>query len=246
MTADQYAALGAGAGATIAGIAVSGAPTSTKVEASISTGLATAAAIPTPASPFLAIASGVSALLGVFGIGSGCGQTCITASDYANKTADLAKQNMDIYFAIPTPRPLSLQREALANFDQIWGALVNACSNPALGSAGQRCISERQPGGKYDFTSYYRTPIANDTNVYDDTQPVSPIVPSPTVALPTPATNPIPSITSPNPPAPTSGISSLLAPLTVPGGGLNSTGVLVLTGLGVLLIYLNTGGGDEE
>jgi hypothetical protein len=150
---------------------------------------------------------------------------------------------MDIYFAIPTPRPLSLQQEALANFDQIWSALVQECSNPALGSAGQRCISERQPGGKYDFTSYYRTPIANDTNIYDDTQPVSSIVPSPTVVAPVPA--PSGAVTNIPVPPPASGISSLLAPLAAPGGGLSTTGIMILAGLGILLITAISGGNGE-
>lgn len=191
MTAAEYASLGASAGSVIAATAVSGAPTSTKVETAVGTSLLTAAAVPSPASPFLAIAGGISELVGALGIGSGCGQTCITASDYANRTADLGQQNLNVYMALPTPRPKSLQQEALANFDAIWNALVQQCGNPALGSAGQRCISERQRGGKYDFFSYYRDPIANDINVYDDTQAaVSVPTVVPPSAIPTQITTP--------------------------------------------------------
>lgn len=181
MTAAQYTTLGASAGAVIAATAVSNAPTSTKIETGIGTSLLTAAAVPSPASPFLAIAGGIAELAGALGIGSGCGQTCITATQYANRTSDLAQQNMNVYLSLPTPRPKSLQQEALGNFDAIWNALVQQCGNPALGSAGQRCISERQRGGKYDYFSYYRDPIANDTNVYDDTQAA---VSAPTVVPP--------------------------------------------------------------
>lgn len=122
------------------------------------------------AGPIGAIAGGVIALLGAIGVGSGCGQTCIAATEYANRAADLMQQNMAAYFALPIPRPKSAQQAALANFDALWQGLISsqACGNPQLGDAGKRCISERQRGGKYDDFMYNRDPIANDPNVYDD------------------------------------------------------------------------------
>lgn len=122
------------------------------------------------AGPIGAIAGGVIALLGAIGVGQGCGQTCIAATEYANQSATLMQQNMQAYFSLPSPRPKSAQTAALANFDALWAGLTSsqACGNPQLGDAGKRCISERQRGGKYDDFKFNRDPIANDTNVYAD------------------------------------------------------------------------------
>ena len=84
------------------------------------------------------------------------------------------KSNLEGY--LNGPRTQQSQLQALANFDAGWQAVVENCSNPELGSAGKRCISERQqggtapwcslPGGKgCDWFTRYRDPIANDTPV---------------------------------------------------------------------------------
>ena len=39
---------------------------------------------------------------------------------------------------------------------------MQACNNPALGSAGINCIKDRQRGGKYDFFAMFYDPIATD------------------------------------------------------------------------------------
>ena len=54
-----------------------------------------------PAAPFFEIAAGVAALLGALGVGSGCGQTCIVASDYANKAEIQMKANLAAWQALP-------------------------------------------------------------------------------------------------------------------------------------------------
>lgn len=56
------------------------------------------------------------------------------------------------------------QRAALDAYDQAWQWLQSpqACGNPSYGSAGNRCISDRAPGGEYPWQQYYRDPIAND------------------------------------------------------------------------------------
>lgn len=56
------------------------------------------------------------------------------------------------------------QRAALDAYDQAWAWLqsAQACGNPNYGSAGNRCISDRAPGGQYPWQTYYRDPIAND------------------------------------------------------------------------------------
>lgn len=54
------------------------------------------------------------------------------------------------------------QQVALAAFDQAWQWLISSagCGNGQYGSAGNACISDRQRGGKWDWFSYYRDPIA--------------------------------------------------------------------------------------
>lgn len=74
----------------------------------------------------------------------GCGQTCVISSQDANQVGDVMLQNLRQYTAAPF-NP-SLQAAALNNFDTAWAALQAACSNPQLGAAGQRCLSDRQRG----------------------------------------------------------------------------------------------------
>jgi hypothetical protein len=72
-------------------------------------------------------------------------------------------QNLDnAYFA--EPASCQNQRAALDAYDQAWLWLQSpaACGAPAYGSAGNRCISDRAPGGPTPWQSYYRDPIAND------------------------------------------------------------------------------------
>lgn len=64
----------------------------------------------------------------------------------------------------------SLQAEFLKTFDEAWAAVMQGCSNPALGEAGQRCISDRVRGGRWPWPVYYRDPIANDPDVIPDSQ----------------------------------------------------------------------------
>lgn len=77
---------------------------------------------------------------------SGCGQTCVQATSIANQVAALLTQNVQGYVNNPV-RTTSMQTAALATFDSAWAQLQQACGNPALGQAGQNCISQRQAGG---------------------------------------------------------------------------------------------------
>lgn len=160
--------------------------------------LATLSILPAAAGPVGAAIAGLiavgSAIAGIF---SGCGQTCIIASQDANKVGDFLTQNLQHYLSAPIHYK-SLQAAALNNFDFAWKALVQACSDPSLGSAGQRCISDRQQGackwtsspggwqqvnGKWTYIypgpagsgsacwNYFvgmRDPIANDPTVVPD------------------------------------------------------------------------------
>ncbi len=118
---------------------------------------------------------------------SGCGQTCIETSSWANQAEPLLQQNISAYFSVAAPRSQSQQNAALANFDTTWAALVNLCSGYGTGDAGKACISDRQagackwkatanspwPGGPaqgacWNWFNAYRDPIANDPNVVAD------------------------------------------------------------------------------
>ena len=138
--------------------------------------------------PIIGVAiAGVTILLTYLIKNSGCGQTCIETSSWANQAEPLLRQNIAAYFNEPAPRSQSQQNAALANFDTTWAALVNLCSGYGTGDAGKRCISDRQsgactwkatadspwPGGPaqgvcWNWFNAYRDPIANDLNVVSD------------------------------------------------------------------------------
>lgn len=80
----------------------------------------------------------------------------------------------------------SMQAHYLNIFDNAWQAILQGCSNPALGSAGGNCISDRQQGACHytvdghtpgvppncgNWFVWYRDVVANDPNVIPD--PVS-------------------------------------------------------------------------
>jgi hypothetical protein len=65
------------------------------------------------------------------------------------------------------PRTLSAQQTALAYFDRVWQQVRAILSDPRLGSWGANGLAERSPGGRYDWTAYYRAPIAADKPAVD-------------------------------------------------------------------------------
>lgn len=70
---------------------------------------------------------------------------------------------VDGYMA--SPRNCADQAAALAAVDSIFTWLMSpaGCGNGAYGSAGNACISDRFGNSpKWDWTAYYRDPIAND------------------------------------------------------------------------------------
>jgi hypothetical protein len=106
------------------------------------TGTALAAAVPIVG----AALAGATIVVQMLIANSGCGQTCIVTSQWANQAADALQKVMDGYFALPAPRTEAQKALAVANFNTIWGQLVQMCSNPEVGDAGKRCISDRQEG----------------------------------------------------------------------------------------------------
>ncbi len=150
-------------------------------------GALAAGLIPAAAVPFIGPAIAGVALLASYLIkNSGCGQTCIQTSSWANQAQDALKQNIDAYFA-QSIRTRASQVLAMQTFDQIWAKLVQLCGDPQWGDAGKRCISDRQrgactwpaaensqwPGGVqkgecFNWFAAFRDPIANDPGVVDD------------------------------------------------------------------------------
>jgi hypothetical protein len=134
------------------------------------------AAIPV-AGPIAAAIAGIGvAIANLFG---GCGQTCVRATQIANQVEEYLQQNLSAYMSAPV-RYQSLQLAALNNVDTAMVAMRQACGDPGLGPAGQRCISERlvkggpapwcpNPGGVgCDWITLYRDPIAKDSAVVAD------------------------------------------------------------------------------
>ena len=148
-------------------------------------GIAASSLVPVVGPIIAGITLGIQALVAQ----SGCGQTCIITSQWANQAEPLLQQNIAEYFALPAPRTLAQQTLTLANFDTVWKRLIELCSQADVGDAGKRCISDRQagacvwkqtsnspllafpgepqPGQCWNWQSGYRDPIANDPVVAD-------------------------------------------------------------------------------
>lgn len=170
--ASEFASVGQNI-ANIFKLGTSSAPVSTQVEGGVASALAAAGAIPSPATPFLEAGAAITALLAQFGVGSGCGQSCVLSTQYANAAESALQQNHDAYFALPAPRWTGYQTQAINNFMTVWNDLVQQCSNPALGDAGKRCITDRQSGACkwrdssgncWNWWTGYHDNIANDPN----------------------------------------------------------------------------------
>jgi len=127
-----------------------GSAASQQINAIVTTGASSTVgilvALGTIGGPIGAAAAGLIAVSSlIVNLFQGCGQTCVVATGDANQVGDALKQNLQTYLASPV-HTQSLQAAALNNFNTTWAALVAACSNPSLGAAGQRCISDRAQG----------------------------------------------------------------------------------------------------
>jgi hypothetical protein len=147
-------------------------------------GISASLAIPIVGAAFAGILFGVEAILH-----SGCGQTCVQTSQWANQAEPLLLQNIQQYFSKAAPRTNLDKTSALNIFDAVWAGLVQRCSQPGFGTAGQNCIADRQAGACkwkqtadspllkfpgepqagacWNWFSGYRDPISNDQTVDD-------------------------------------------------------------------------------
>lgn len=149
-------------------------------------GIAVATAVPIVGAAFAGVLMGVELILH-----SGCGETCVITSQWANQAEPYLRDNIQTYFRITDrPRTDFDKYSALNIFDAVWAGLVQRCSQPGLGTPGQNCIADRQsgackwrqradgvgmsnpvipgepqPGECWNWFSGYRDPIANDHTV---------------------------------------------------------------------------------
>lgn len=125
----------------------------------------------TAALAFNPVTAGISAGVSLVTTGIGAWMNSIQTSHNADTATTLIVNGLQqqfinlnkAYFAEPRPSCAD-QRAALNAYDQAWLWLQSpqACGNPNYGSAGNRCISDRAPGGRWDWAATYRDPIAND------------------------------------------------------------------------------------
>lgn len=92
-----------------------------------------------------AIAGIIAAAYSIANLFGGCGQTCVEATNIANQAGAYINEAYSQYMNSPV-HYRSMQTAYLQLFDGTWNAMVKACDNPALGAAGQRCITDRQAG----------------------------------------------------------------------------------------------------
>lgn len=135
----------------------------------VGSGLLAAAPLSGPAAPFLAAAGALTTLIGNFFHPD---MTKVEATNIVNKIeAEYLKPNLAAWQALPpNQKTQSAQAAAINVFNTAWNAVVQACSAPALGTAGVNCIGDRQRGSTkgYDWFKLYLDPIQNDPNAVPD------------------------------------------------------------------------------
>ena len=92
------------------------------------------------AGPIGAVVGAALTLLGVLGVGGGCGESCVAASNDANAIEIALKANLAAFL-----HGQISQATAMANFNSLWLQLEEGCAQIG-GSAGQNCIGDRQSG----------------------------------------------------------------------------------------------------
>lgn len=131
--------------------------------AAVATGAISTAWVPVIGPALAAVTIGLTALFN-----RKSGRQKVAATEIVDQLEPFMRQNLAAYRE--GPRTRADQAQALKNFDDAfaWLQSAEACGNKELADAGKRCISERSPGGKWDWHAYYRDPIANDPDVRPD------------------------------------------------------------------------------
>jgi hypothetical protein len=106
-------------------------------------GLTAAAAAAAPFGPVGAAVAGTLELAAqIVNLFKPCGQTCVDATQIADQVETVLDQNNQLYFTNPN-RTTGDQANALSVVNTAFSQLQSACGNPALGTAGQKCLAER-------------------------------------------------------------------------------------------------------
>ena len=85
-----------------------------------------------------ALVAAGAAIASALGVGSGCGPSCIQATNVVNSAEPVFKQNLDAY-----ENGTIDQATAIANYNSMWTAMQQACA----AIPGQvNCIGDRQAG----------------------------------------------------------------------------------------------------
>lgn len=117
-----------------------------------------------------AIGAGVAGVVLLIAHFKRVGQQKVAATDIVNAVEPYMQQNLAAYLA--SNRTQSENAASQDNFRTLWDIVVQKCSDPSLGSAGERCINERREGGVApwgrNWFQMYLDPIRNDSNVISD------------------------------------------------------------------------------
>ena len=119
---------------------------------------------------------GITALIGMF---KKRGAQKEAATEIVNEAEPILQKNLAVWQN--SEKYQSQQDYAIASFYDVWTSTERFCSNPKLGSAGERCISERQEGGNHpagDWFRRYLDPIRLDPEVQPDPTFTKQILPS--------------------------------------------------------------------
>lgn len=147
------------AGGVATGVATAGAGTA--AGAAGIWGMSAAVAVPVIG----AVVAGITIALMMYFSRKGPKQKVAT-TEIVDKIEPLLQENLAGY--LTGPRNLTSQAQAIENYKAGWQWVVERCGIPEMGDPGQRCISDRSPGGQWPWASYYLDPIVNDPQVKDD------------------------------------------------------------------------------
>ena len=99
--------------------------------------------------------------------------TKIYASNDANIAGDKLNRWLASWKTLDSSKKVpAVQQYYVQVWNAIWNGLVQACSDPSLGKAGENCITERSPGGKYDMSLALNF-VQTDPVVHPQTSDVS-------------------------------------------------------------------------
>lgn len=136
----------------------------TAIAGAAAAGLLTGIGITAAAVPIIGpVVAGVALLLTAFHVGAGCGSSCTLSTHVVERIIPVMQQNLAAAQALLQQSggcvAAADKAVCLKNFDDLWSAIVQGCSQVG-GTGGSQCIADRQRGGKYDCFVTLRDPIS--------------------------------------------------------------------------------------